>query len=59
MNVQFICDGFVVMEEAMHYIPDNEDRIKIEEDYYIVDDRMFIFTKRQKIAKVFLTKISE
>ena len=61
MNAKFVCDGYVVLQRHVGHVPDNEDRIKIFDDFYIVDDRIFTFSKKESndYVTVYLTKISE
>lgn len=61
MFVRFVCNGYVVLERNLDYIPDNEDRIKVLDDFYVVDDRVFCFTKRESDdgVMIYLTKLSE
>ena len=61
MFARFTCDGYVVFEREIDYVPDNEDRIKILDDFYVVDDRVFFFTKREKDdgVMIYLTKLSK
>lgn len=61
MFARFTCDGYVVLEREIDYVPDNEDRIKILDDFYVVDDRIFFFTKREKDdgVMIYLTKLSK
>ena len=61
MFVRFVCNGYVVLERNLDYIPDNEDRIKVLDDFYVVDDRVFYFTKRESDdgVMIYLTKLSE
>lgn len=61
MFAKFVCNGYVVLERNVDYIPDNEDRIKVLDDFYVVNDRVFFFTKRENNdgVMIYLTKISE
>lgn len=60
MFAKFVCDGFVILQRNIAYIPENEDRIKIFNDFYVVDDRVFYFVKNEKDdgVMIYLTKIS-
>lgn len=61
MFARFICNGYIVLERNVDYVPYNKDRIKVLDDFYIVDDRVFFFTKRENDdgVMVYLTKLSE
>ena len=41
MIVNFIEKGFMITAVEMDFPPDNEDRVVIFNEMYIVDDRMF------------------
>lgn len=64
MTVNFICDGVTILSKCdIPYIPDNEDRVVISKDFYIVDDRKFILSSRKHDTSlddvnIYLTRIS-
>ena len=49
MIVNFIEKGFLITAVEMNFPPDNEDRIVIGNDMYVVDDRIFNIGKNTSL----------
>ena len=58
MIVNFIEKGFMITSVELDFLPDNEDRVVIFDNRYIVDDRVFHIGKN-KYVDVYLTCLSE
>ena len=61
MIVNFKSNGITILiHKDMPYLPELEDRVKILDDWYVVEDRYFIFPKRgEEEVIIYLTQISE
>ena len=57
MIVNFIEKGFMITAVEMDFPPDNEDRVVIFGDTYIVDDRVFHVGKN-KYLDIYVTNLS-
>jgi hypothetical protein len=58
MIVNFIEKGFMITAVELDFLPDNEDRVIIFGDTYIVDDRAFHIGKN-KYVDVYVTNLSK
>ena len=58
MIVNFIEKGFMITSVELDFLPDNEDRVVIFGNRYIVDDRVFHIGKN-KYVDVYLTCLYE
>ena len=55
MDIKFICkDGYLVLQRHLDCIPDVGDSIVVWNDFYIVDDRKFVFRAREEDDEVMI-----
>lgn len=57
MVVNFIESGFMITSADLDFLPDNEDRVVIFDNLYVVTDRTFRIDKKKEI-NVYLEQIS-
>lgn len=56
MIVNFIEKGFMVTSVDLDFLPDNEDRVVIFDNFYVVTDRTFRISNKKEV-NVYLEQI--